>query len=300
VAKLDVFHRYLHIVNFLLKKPASLDEINDYLSIKSEQDGLNYIVSNRTFLRDKEAIFSLFKLDIQYNNKENQYYISEDDSPEDVHQRLLEAFSTFNALQFTQDIPNKVQFEKRRPQGLEFFRTILQAISQQRELVFDYKKFYEDKPQRRNAQPLLLKEYKHRWYLLALDTVEQDIRTFGLDRMDNLLISTKKYKKDKQMLPETYFQHAFGIMKPNNEALEETILSFNAVSGNYVKTMPFHHSQKILIDTEDELRISLKVHLTQDFILELLSHGAYVKILQPAALVDRVKQALQDALQQYK
>lgn len=299
MAKLDVFHRYLHIVNLLLKKPASLEEINEYLSLKSEQDGLNYAISNRTFLRDKEAIFSLFKLDVQYNNRENRYYIGEDDNPEDVHQRLLEAFSTFNALQFTQDIPNKVQFEKRRPQGLEFFRSILQAISQQKELSFDYQKFYEDKPQKRSVQPLLLKEYKHRWYLLALDIIENDIRTFGLDRMDNLVISTKKYKKDKNLLPENYFSHAFGIMKPNDEALEETILSFNAISGNYVKTMPFHHSQKILVDNEVELRISLKVHLTQDFILELLSHGPYVKVIQPETLVHRVKEALQQALSQY-
>ena len=47
-----------------------------------------------------------------------------------------------------------------------------------------------------------------------------------------------------------------------------------------------HHSQKIIIDNERECRIELLIYPTYDFVMELLSLGAEVKVIEPKSLQD--------------
>ena len=63
--------------------------------------------------------------------------------------------------------------------------------------------------------------------------------------------------------------------------------------------MPFHASQKILIDNEDELRIQLKLFVTHDFVMEILAHGDTVKVIQPQSLIDELKNIYQNSLNKY-
>jgi predicted DNA-binding transcriptional regulator YafY len=76
-------------------------------------------------------------------------------------------------------------------------------------------------------------------------------------------------------------------------------LSFNSFQGKYIKSLPLHHTQQILIDNEDELRISLTVYLTRDFLMELLSYGDTVRALAPQKLAEELKEQYQSALNQY-
>ncbi|MDB5014275.1 MAG: superfamily protein, partial [Daejeonella sp.] len=49
-----------------------------------------------------------------------------------------------------------------------------------------------------------------------------------------------------------------------------------------------HHSQKTIVDNEDELRISLELQITYDLIMEILSHGSRVQIISPEGLKKEV------------
>ena len=174
MAQIEVFQRYLHIIHILMKRPAGLSEIKNHLDLQSEQDGQHYALSNRTFLRDKEAILSIFKLEIVYDAHEKKYRIEE--HMDSVPAKLVEAFNTFNALQFSHTIPNAIQLEQLTTKGIAHFRPLLQAITQQREVVLDYKKFDSDTTEKRIVRPLLLKEFRKRWYLIGIDQKKSEIR----------------------------------------------------------------------------------------------------------------------------
>jgi len=47
-----------------------------------------------------------------------------------------------------------------------------------------------------------------------------------------------------------------------------------------------HETQKILVDNENELLIELKLIVTHDLIMELLSYGEEVKVLRPESLIN--------------
>jgi predicted DNA-binding transcriptional regulator YafY len=55
-----------------------------------------------------------------------------------------------------------------------------------------------------------------------------------------------------------------------------------------------------VLDNEEELQIKLKLCITHDFVMELLSFGNNVKVVQPQILKDEIKVALAKALKQYK
>ena len=77
------------------------------------------------------------------------------------------------------------------------------------------------------------------------------------------------------------------------------ILSFDPFNGNYIKSYPLHKSQKILMDDDKELRISLFLHETYDLVMELLSYGDNVKVIQPQSLINVIKERIKNLNQIY-
>ncbi len=77
------------------------------------------------------------------------------------------------------------------------------------------------------------------------------------------------------------------------------ILFFDSLQGKYINSQPLQHSQKVLKDTDDELRIKLKICITYDFVQELLSYEDRVSVIEPGWLVDTLKKTYQRALDQY-
>ena len=67
MSKREALSRYNLIVNRIRKSPASLKDIQAYLQRESELQGYNFEISSRTFKRDLEDIWSIYKIDIQFD-----------------------------------------------------------------------------------------------------------------------------------------------------------------------------------------------------------------------------------------
>ena len=298
MSKRESLSRYNLIVKRLRKKPSAFNEIADYLSRESELQGYNFNISKRTFQRDVEDIFSLYQIEIRFDFSRRVYFIDSDGEPE-ANERMLEAFDTFNALNIADRLSKYIHFEKRRPQGTENLYGLLHAIKNRLIISFSYQKFWEDEPSERNVEPRALKEFKNRWYLMAKDQGDKKIKTFALDRMSLLDISKKKFVVDDNFDVADYFKYCFGIIGPDKEKPEVVILSFDPFQGKYIKTLPLHETQEVLVDTAEELRIKLKIYITHDFLMEILAHGERVKVLKPKSLADQVKNELEKAIRLY-
>jgi predicted DNA-binding transcriptional regulator YafY len=146
---------------------------------------------------------------------------------------------------------------------------------------------------------LAIKEFKYRWYLFGQDISNNKIKCYGLDRMFNLQLSKSTFESPTNFNLAEDLKFCFGIVSPNAEKPNDIILSFEPLNGKYIKTLPLHHTQQILLDNDTELRISLQLYLTDDFIMELLSYGDSVKVIEPQKLIDTLKLVYQKALKKY-
>lgn len=282
----------------------SFEELQSYLDTRLEHmqlldDTLFVGFSKRTLQRDIREIRNLFGIDIEYSRSNGGYFITANEMDSQNFERMIEAIDLFNSLKLSQDLKPYLHLENQKPLGTENLYGLLHAIKNRLKIRFSYKKYEEAEESARHADPYALKEFKHRWYLIANDLKDRKIKCFGLDRMNGLEITNAPYDYPDSFNVEEHYRHFFGIFSPEDSEPEEVILSFYPGQGNYIKSMPLHASQQILIDDEKELRVRLFICITFDFIMQLLSYGDYLRVLSPESLVKNIREEHLRAFKQY-
>lgn len=298
MSKREAVTRYNLIIQKLRRKPSNFQEISDYLRRESEIHGYNYNISQRTFQRDLEDIRSIFNIEITFNRSLKCYAITADDQTQ-VQSRMFEAFDTFNALNLTERLSEFIHFENRKPLGTEHLHGLVHAISNKLEIHFLYQKYWDTIPNQRKAVPIALKEFKNRWYVIAYDHKDKTIKSFALDRLTELNIQPYKQEIPIHFDLKTHYNNCFGIISPNDYTLERIVLSFIPHQGKYIKSLPLHHTQEIIVDNENELRIALHLYPTEDFIMELLSYGDKLTVIEPTSLIGEMKEIAENMVRKY-
>ena len=305
MSKRGYISRYLLILKKLKVKPYSTyEELQSYIEnqfdfLQMQDDTLNVGFSKRTLQRDLKEIRNVFGIDIEYSKSNKGYYISQSETENMNFQRMIEAFDLFNSLNLAQDLTPFIHLEKRRPQGTENLYGLLHAIKNKLKIKFNYQKFWEEELSQRLVEPYALKEFKNRWYVLAKDSKDNNIKSFALDRLTNLEITTQTYQYPDNYSIEQNYRYCFGIISPNGSEPQDIILSFDPFQGKYIKTLPLHETQQVLVDNDKETRIKLKLCLTHDLLMELLSYGGNMKVIEPKSLADEIKEAHKNAYKQY-
>jgi predicted DNA-binding transcriptional regulator YafY len=305
MSKRGYISRYLLILKKLkVKQYATYEELKDYIEnqvefMQMQDDALQIGFSKRTLQRDIREIGNLFGIDIEYSKSQKGYFISQLESENLNFQRMMEAFDMFNSLNIAQELTPYIHLEKRKPQGTENLFGLLHAIKNNLKIKFTYLKFWEDEPTQRLIEPLAMKEFKNRWYLMGRDINNKVVKSFALDRLSNLEITNSTFQYPSKYNIEEIYRYCFGIISPNDEDPLDIILSFTPFQGKYLKSLPLHHTQQIIADNDDEVRIKLKLCLTHDLLMELLSFGEELKVIEPKLLVEQVKQAHENAFKHY-
>lgn len=304
----NVFLRHRFILERLRIKPHTFKQLEHYWEM-SEMNIEGQELSQRTLQRDIPIIAEVYRVSIKCNRPTQEYYII--DEAEAFSQNLLEAFDVYHALQnYYGKLSESILFDKRIPQGTQYLSPLLDAIEKQKQIEIHYHKFWGSKEvQIRTIEPYLLKESQRRWYVLALDVDKKLFRVFGLDRIKSIEDMGIKRIYDPPKEIECFFDDSFGVWVDNDRTkAEKVILSFKKQEGDsffipnpaeYLRAMPLHRSQVFIKDTQEEIILSLKVKITPDFVKEILSYGAYVKVIEPQHLADRIKTEIKNALQLY-
>lgn len=192
-----------------------------------------------------------------------------------------------------------IHFEKAPEiKGNKYFAPLVEAIENKQVLRLYYLPFYEDKPYFNEVHPYLLKEHESRWYLVGLNTFKGKIRTYALDRIRDLQVDAGSDYSLPAFNTEAYFKYAIGIIAP--EGVPPLIkLSVQKTQAQYLITRPWHDSQNILEENEEQVIFSFRVHPTYEFRSLVLSLGKDGTILEPVSLKDEMKQELEDMLRHY-
>ena len=280
--------RYNIIINQLRKKPSTYIDFCNQLKQESEIDGYDYVISKRTLKRDIEDILYLYGIEIRFDFS-RQVYAIRDTADNTANLKVLEAFDIINAFHVNADNEQYLHFDKRTPQGTQHLLPILDAIRKRKCIQILHQKFAADQPSSRLLEPLALKEFQYRWYLVANDTKDGKIKSFGLDRMIHVEMTNKKYTYPSNFDANTFFKYSFGIVSGRkNVKPAKIVLSFSINLKPYLMTLPLHDSQKLIRDTGTDFLIELELHPTQDLIREIASYGNQVQVIKPESFRNAV------------
>lgn len=270
-------------------------------------------ICNSTIEKDMYAMKMEHDAPIRYNKKEGGYYYEDpefsiNDIPLTEDDREALSFAAQTLMQF-RDVPlfrqfgsaidkiadrimfsqeseseQYIQFESSASDGgSEFLAPLLESIKRHHIVTFDYASFISGELKPRKVLPLLLKQYRNRWYLISFDLTKRDYITYSLDRMEELELGLETMERPRDFDPDNYFKHAIGITSGNDLPVEVR-LKVNMVAAKYLDSLPLHASQKVREMHDDHLIFTLKVNVSEELIREILSYGGEIQVLEPAAL----------------
>lgn len=290
-------HRHLYLVRYL--RPPYL-----YYSAKTLVDrlrGAGFTASARTVERDIRDMRAEYGLQIVYDPTRRGYYLDlptpDDRADFDAFVQLLERRER---LSFLSDAVGRVQHISRYLQletnaqfvGAEHLPLLWEALRGGRAVRFEYQPYSVSPVRERIIEPGLIFEYRNRWYLDGWDTAVDQMRTFGLDRMRNLILTDQPVRVDRPEQYRNYRQHAIGVTCPPDQEPERVVLRFTAQEGQYVKSLPLHPSQRTLRETTEAVDVELSVILNHELEREILAYGDEVEVLEPLMLRKRIARRL--------
>ena len=291
--------RYILIIEKLTTRQyPSFSEIKDYL----HEHGFE--ISPRTLQRDIEQIRFEFGIEIKYNRTKNGYYIDKEESINlDSFLRFLEIVGTANLLSESlkdgKKTLNYISFESQGDlKGIDNLERLLFAIKNHRKISFEHENFESGKKRKYSMKPYLLKEYQNRWYIVGIASGFNECRTFGIDRIQELQVSSETFMPDKKLNAAKLFENIVGLTY-SFDKLEEVILSFTPFQAKYVKSLPLHRSQEIIGENEKEVLVKLLIIPNYEFKQKIFMLGDQVKVVKPLWLMKDVINNFKTVLRNY-
>lgn len=182
--------------------------------------------------------------------------------------------------------------------GDEYISDLVYAIDNKFLCEINYRP-YGARSYPRRVLPLLLKEYRNRWYLIAYKPENKEIRTYALDRIKSCTVSENQLSQLPGFDPQAYFQHSFGISRPDAKP-ETIVLQFTANNAPYLQSLQIHKTQKVLKKDDKFIVISITVMLSYEVYEFILGKSPDIKVLSPAHLANDIARKLEKAARQYR
>jgi predicted DNA-binding transcriptional regulator YafY len=194
-------------------------------------------------------------------------------------------------------IPKFIQFENEPVEvQLDHLPVLLKAVTESKKVSFEYHKFDTKDVRQHLVEPLLLKEYRSRWYLAANNPGVNDTLVYSLDRIRKLVLLDESFRRPADFDPDNFFRYSLGITTYNHAKPLRVVLLFHPSQADYLKAKPVHASQKILQDTKNGFKIELLLHPTFELEMLILGYGELVKVLSPASLVKNIRKRMEKAM----
>lgn len=295
----NLFLRYVWLVSLLYRyKRMTLREINERWLHTDYSGGVP--IPRRTFHCHREKIQELFDINIECDRRTSEYYIEDCQTlaNDKIRSWLLETFSVNNLAAEQQHLHDRILLEK-IPSGEIYLTSVIEAMRDSRIIKFTYKSFTDAAPHDVYLQPYFVKVFRQRWYVIGYTSAYNGIRTYSIDRFENIEVTKESFEYPSDFIPEEYFDGCFGIMY-SNLPCESVVLKVSSVQAGYFKTLPLHETQKTVSDTETHTVFKYEVKITNDLIKEILSYGADVEVISPQSLRSKIEKHLSAALQKYK
>ncbi|MDD4821912.1 MAG: WYL domain-containing protein [Bacteroidales bacterium] len=295
----ECLSRYVLIIRIIQRnQKATIKDIQRGLKEASNCFDVDFNVSKRTLERDMIAISDIFRMNISYSYSDRSYSIDEESFDPKYTEKLIEHLEVFHSLKMLDNIKEIFHFDNKKPLGTQHLSQMIAAIKNRQIIYLIYNKDWENQKTEFELLPLLLKEYKGRWYVLAKRLSDGKIRTYSLDRVVSFSLLNKHDTPPEGVAH--YFDNSFGIFSKDGQQPEEVVLRFTKEAGKFVKEATLHSSQEIISYTEKEISIRLHLLVTLDFIMELLSYGESVEVISPQHLRNKIRERLQKATDLYK
>lgn len=255
-----------------------------------------------TFNRWRDAIFSQFGIIIDCQRVGGYLYFianPEDIDEDELKKWMLDSFAVGNLIGENLSLKDRILVDQ-IPSGRDHLTTILEAMKENRVVNIEYKAFKYSRSFKIPVEPYCVKLHENRWYMLGHNLSKDTIRLYGLDRIETIEITNQAYNLPKEFSASEYFTNYFGIVTDDRVKPERVVLRADKNHTPYLKSLPLHHSQKLIKDNGEYADFELYLAPTYDFVMKLLQVGAMIEVISPVSLRRTMKGWISDMNELYK
>ena len=177
------------------------------------------------------------------------------------------------------------------------FVPVASAVVERRQLAFAYAGRVRGETTRRAASPQRLVYYRDQWYLDAWDEDRDGLRTFSIDRMADVKVLDRSAREIGEAELDAQLTAGYGLFA--GPAKHTARLRFTAERARWVADEAWHPDQagRFLPDGRYELRVPYAD--ARELVGEILRHGPDVQVVEPASLIEVVRERLEGAMTRY-
>lgn len=254
----------------MIEKIKSIGIITDYLDVhgsataeklKTRLEEYEMAASDRTFERLKVEMRDSFGLELVY--RDNEYILKRNPNPsQDWLYKIIETVREFDFYKLALEDPknqSRILFEEaEKPSYYKNLAPIFEAIIKSLKISFIYHFFDSDRFIPIEIEPYLLKKYQQRWYVIGYSSYVDDVRSYGLDRINELLVTDTKFMFDQYQRIIDNYRSIVGLNHSKKPV--RMVLRAYDLQRKYLAEVPLHYSQKQIgegpnwIDFEYHLR----------------------------------------------
>ena len=297
----EIFKQYIWLTDTIYRSGGiSLQELNERW-VRTEMSG-GLPMTRMTFNRHKMAIEEIFGLCIECQRKGGYYYYIENEEVlknNNLQDWLLDSLSISNMLMDSSSLNDRIVLEN-IPAGKEYLQPIINAMKQDHKLMMTYRKFGQTTGYTITVEPYAIKVFKQRWYLLAKDNKRETPTIYALDRILALEETEESFVYPSDFDTETFFKDCYGVICGTEDNPQRIVVRAYLPLTNYLRTLPLHHSQKVLKSTPDYTDFEFYLCPTFDFRQELLSQGEEVEVLEPMGFREEMKGIAKKMMERYE
>lgn len=295
-----LFKEYIWLVNTIYQAgKISFAKINEKW-LRTEMSG-GVEIARTTFNRHKDAIEDIFGVIIDCDKKDGfKYYIANKSvlCEDSIQNWMLSSMTVHTAVQEGVSLHKRILLEE-IPSGYKYLQPILEAMKANHCISFTYQKYNDAEAKTHPvAEPYCLKLYKQRWYLLT--RINLQFRTFSLDRIKSLDISTETFQLDKGFDAEAHFHDYYGVYCDEKIKPQKVVIRASKEERPYLRDLPLHHSQKEINATAEYSDFSYFLSPSDDFIGEILRKKDRLYVISPIDLRDKMLQSVKEMEKNYK
>ena len=278
-----LINRYVWFVTTIYNRgPISLEELQHRFE---SHFGRGEELSERQFHRYTDAVEELFDIEICYDRSRRGYVISDREGIDNMAMRkwLLETFSVNTLLGENPELKKRVLLEN-VPSGQQYLTPIFEAMRENRVLTMTYHSFGRSEATTFDVEPWCVKLFDQRWYMLGKS---DKLRIHSLDRIEALEPTDRTFRLPKKFDAEKFFSDYFGIIIGDEEFdVCPVALKVDSWQSKYLRTLPLHHTQVEVAQTEECSIFEYRLCPSFDFQQKLLSMVDSVGVLAPVLLKD--------------
>ncbi|NTU52301.1 MAG: WYL domain-containing protein [Chlorobiaceae bacterium] len=258
-----------------------------------EHPGWSFLPSTMLARNEADALMATKKVLAQYQG--SPYYEEVSRALDKVRQYLPESSAADEFLKI-------YSFEQSSHQAVDprTFALIEDALRNKLKITLTYRASWNQEVTERTLHPYIFHYSKIRdtWYLIGHCELRNDVRTFALNRIRTISITSQHFAIPESFSIENYLDKSFDQIHDNR--VYDVAIRFNPYQAQWVREHRWHPTQEIEENMDGSLTLKLKVGALEAVKRWVMRYGSEAEALEPLELRVMIKQELLMAEQLYE